>query len=55
MSILFAIIVVILLAAITGLLVDILGELRLAKSDRDFDRAERDNQLDPRYRFDEEE
>ena len=41
MNILFAIILIVLLAVITGLLVDILGELRLAKKDREDDRSQK--------------
>lgn len=51
MNILFAIILLVLLGTIIGLLVDILGELRLAKKDREDDRSQR---MNPRYRFDEE-
>lgn len=52
MNILFAIILFILLGTIIGLLIDILGELRLAKKDREDDRSQR---LNPEFGFNEDE
>lgn len=52
MSAFFAITVIVFLGSITRLLVDILGELRLAKKDREDDRSQ---MMDPKDNFDKEE
>ena len=48
MNTIIAIIIVIFLFVIMGLLNEILGELRLAKKDREDDRSQQENWIDPR-------
>ncbi len=54
MNTLFAITLIVLLVVIIGLLVDILGELRLAKKDREDERSQKANWIDTRHTFDKE-
>jgi len=55
MNIILTIIIIIFLSIIVGLLNEVLGELRLAKKDREDDRSQKENWIDPRRKIGEEE